>query len=93
MLGCTHYPLLRDVIGDFMGPDVALLDSGAEVARAVARWLREHDLAAAGQAGQREWYVSDTTDGFSALASIFLGRPVTENVTQVAVGAEEGGKP
>ena len=93
VLGCTHYPLLRDVIGNFMGPGVTLLDSGAEVAREVAHWLREHDLAAAGQNGQREWYVSDTADGFSALASIFLGRPVTETVTQVAVGTEEGSKP
>ena len=29
ILGCTHYPLLEGVIGDFMGPDVTLIDSGA----------------------------------------------------------------
>ena len=33
ILGCTHYPLLEEVIGDFMGPDVTLIDSGAEAAR------------------------------------------------------------
>ena len=32
ILGCTHYPLLEEVIGDFMGPDVTLIDSGAEAA-------------------------------------------------------------
>lgn len=32
ILGCTHYPLLEEVIADFMGPDVTLIDSGAEAA-------------------------------------------------------------
>ena len=29
VLGCTHYPLLREVIADAMGPDVELIDVGA----------------------------------------------------------------
>ena len=37
VLGCTHYPLLHDVIADFMGAGVALIDSGAEAANAVRR--------------------------------------------------------
>ena len=31
ILGCTHYPLLEEVISDYMGPDVTLIDSGAEL--------------------------------------------------------------
>ena len=46
ILGCTHYPLLTDVIGAYMGPGVTLLDSGAEVAEELAGYLREHDLRA-----------------------------------------------
>lgn len=32
ILGCTHYPLLRDAIADFMGDGVTLVDSGYETA-------------------------------------------------------------
>ncbi len=30
VLGCTHYPLLEEVIGAYMGPEVRLINSGAE---------------------------------------------------------------
>ena len=86
ILGCTHYPLLTDVIRNYMGPEVTLLDSGAEVADHLADYLRHHDLAApADQTGCYRWYVSDSTESFHDLASIFLGREVTEPVEQIAI--------
>lgn len=44
VLGCTHYPFLRDVIAEVVGPDVHILDSGAAVARQVERVLVQNDL-------------------------------------------------
>ena len=86
VLGCTHYPLLTDVIGNFMGPEVRLLDSGAEVAEQLTGYLDRHDLRAdANRVGQYRWYVSDSVESFHDLASIFLGREVTEPVEQVAI--------
>ena len=38
-LGCTHYPFLRDAIGDVAGPGVTLIDPADGVARQVARQL------------------------------------------------------
>lgn len=85
VLGCTHYPLIREVIGAFMGPEVQLVDSGAEAAHEVGRWLSEHDsLASADHVGCCRWYVSDA-QGFRELASRFLGRPVTEPVERVDI--------
>lgn len=85
VLGCTHYPLIREVIGAFMGPQVQLVDSGAEAAHEVGWWLSEHDsLASADHAGRCRWYVSDA-QGFRELASRFLGRPVTEPVERVDI--------
>ena len=46
VLGCTHYPLLEKVIGAYMGPEVRLINSGAEGARAAADCLRERDARA-----------------------------------------------
>jgi glutamate racemase len=86
VLGCTHYPLLREVIAGFMGPEVRLVDSGAEVAHSVGQWLTKHDgLARPGQPGQRRWFVSDSVQGFQELASRFLGREVSEPVEQVDI--------
>lgn len=44
ILGCTHYPLLRDLIAEVMGPDVQLVDSAAETAREVAEVLDTYDM-------------------------------------------------
>ena len=85
-LGCTHYPLLTDVIGAYMGPGVTLLDSGAEVAEELAGYLREHDLRAdLTQRGACRWYVSDSVESFHDLASIFLDGEVPEPVEQIAI--------
>jgi glutamate racemase len=47
VLGCTHYPLLRQVLARVAGPEVLLVDSAAAVADAVAAGLGELGLAAA----------------------------------------------
>ncbi len=86
VLGCTHYPLLSRVIGSFMGPQVTLLDSGACVADQVQRWLEGQDMRAdPARRGGCRWYVSDSVESFHDLASIFLGREVTEPVEQIAI--------
>jgi glutamate racemase len=86
VLGCTHYPLLWDIIGDYMGPDVRLINSGREAAKAVAEGLRQADLLAApGQTGGCRYFVSDAPDGFSQLASLFLERDVTAQVEQIDI--------
>lgn len=86
VLGCTHYPLLTDVISQYMGPEVTLIDSGAAVADQLQGWLRQQQREAdPDQVGQYRWYVSDSVDSFHDLASIFLGREVTEPVEQIAI--------
>lgn len=67
ILGCTHYPLLEGVIGDFMGPDVTLIDSGAEAANLAST---QFDLADG--PGETRYFVSDDPDGFDQLACLFL---------------------
>ncbi len=86
VLGCTHYPLLEEAIAAYMGPDVALINSGAECARAVADRLREYDaLTHSGHPGTCRYFVSDQVDTFSALASIFLRHDVGTEVTHVDI--------
>ena len=84
ILGCTHYPLLRNVISGIMGPDVRLIDSGEETARVVAEDLRERGLlSGSDKVGTIRYFVTDSTEGFSVLASRFLESDVQGQVEQV----------
>jgi len=86
VLGCTHYPLLKETIGRVMGPGVQLVDSAGSVAAEAAEWLARHpDLAApkekenekemAGKEGHR-FFVTDTPGPFVEVAERFLGHPI-----------------
>ncbi len=88
ILGCTHYPLLREVIAGYMGPGVALVDVGEQCARWVKKQL-EWDGLRNGRpgAGRRRYYVSDSAEDFSALASVFLGEDVAGEVEQIDITA------
>ena len=75
ILGCTHYPLLKGVIGDIMGEKTKLIDSGAAAARAVAAYLKEKDMLSSEKKGEQyKFFVSDSPESFEKLGSLFLGR-------------------
>jgi len=76
ILGCTHYPLLAPLIQSVVGPEIALVDSGAEAARAMAALLRERGALAAGEP-RHHFYLSDEPRNFAAIARGFLGRDLT----------------
>ena len=85
VLGCTHYPLLSEVIGGVMGPDVALVDVGAEAARACRDLLAARDALAKREAGSARFYTSDRAVNFQRLASLFLGEEAGGTVEQVDI--------
>lgn len=83
VMGCTHYPLLAQAIGAFMGPGVALIDVGAVCADHAAGWLGERALLSDQETGSARFFVSDSTEDFARLAEIFLGGRVDADVEQV----------
>ena len=69
VLGCTHYPLLREAIGRFLGQSVTLVDSAQNCATAVRRLLEEEDLRANSDAvGQLSVALTDPPDAFLDVA-------------------------
>ena len=83
VLGCTHYPILRDVISETVGKEVELIDSGAATARDVESLLDSSDLThedALGLYQERalcddldHFYVTDAAERFAKVAERFLG--------------------
>ncbi len=74
ILGCTHYPLLKNVLRKVMGPGVKLVDSAQSVVEEVKQFL-EHTGKARESAGpgKRTFLVSDEPKHFHRLAKQFLG--------------------
>jgi glutamate racemase len=73
VLGCTHYPLLREAIAVALGPQVHIVESGRETALAVQGVLVELDsLCAAERKGTLRCYVSDNPERFRGIGSRFL---------------------
>ncbi|HEX2449504.1 MAG TPA: glutamate racemase [Gemmatimonadales bacterium] len=73
VLGCTHYPLLKPLLGRVMGSDVALIDSAQETATELARVLREGGLAAGNARSWHRFAVSDDPSRFREVGARFIG--------------------
>jgi glutamate racemase len=79
ILGCTHYPLLRDVIADTMGAAVKLVDSAAETAQEVAQLLRDSSLLSQRDTpGHLQFVASDSPLRFREVGRRFLGDMVRD---------------
>jgi glutamate racemase len=76
VLGCTHFPLLKDTIAHVAGPDVALVDSSESVALAVAKILRTSKLGHASGRGDARYLATDSAERFARVGSLFLGEPI-----------------
>lgn len=69
VLGCTHYPLLREAIARVAGPEVTLVDSAHNCALAVEETLGARGLAAPRrQVGSLDVALTDATEGFLRVA-------------------------
>lgn len=74
ILGCTHYPLLRELIGEIMGPDVRLVDSAAETALEVGETLDALDMRRTAHAAPAHSFAaSDAPLRFRDVGRTFIG--------------------
>ena len=89
ILGCTHYPLLRETIAAVMGDGVRLVDSADEVAVKVATLLKTGEIeGGAGSANEfaegytagASFFVTDSPERFMRVGARFLGAEVDSAV-------------
>lgn len=83
ILGCTHYPLIKNEIKKFYGKNVAVIDSSEIVAKAVKEVLLKHQLLNTNKHGKfgfgkkgQQFFVSDYTQSFEESSKIFFDEKV-----------------
>lgn len=76
VLGCTHFPVLRDVIAKVAGPGAKLVDSAATTASAVQKMLVEKNLVRDSQSAPPRFLSTDAPERFARVGQIFLGTPI-----------------
>jgi glutamate racemase len=77
VLGCTHYPLMKTVIGNVVGREVRLIDSAHETARETAEVLKAKGLENSSPNEARYRFIaSDAPDTFLSLGERFLGSSI-----------------
>ena len=83
ILGCTHFPLIAGAVAALMGPEIALVDSGAAcIGTALAALAQRDALSGLGE-GQAAFYCSARPADFASVATAFLGadiRPLTHEI-------------
>ncbi len=78
ILGCTHYPLLTNVISQFLPDGVRLLDQGPVVAGKLEDYLFRHPEIElnCSKSGRREYFTTESVQNFDLLANLFMGGEV-----------------
>lgn len=81
LLACTHYPLLKRKILQFLPPGVTLLSQGSIIAESLADYLSRHPEIEerCTRTGSRNFFTTDSANDFDKAASIFYGGSITSN--------------
>ena len=85
ILGCTHYPLLYNLIDSLTEHKLNLIDSGKEAALGAKTLLEERDMLSGWRKiGGMKFFVTDKVEGFAKLGKEFLGEELSD-VTRVEI--------
>jgi glutamate racemase len=76
VLGCTHFPALKNTLAKVAGPAVTLVDSAETTAQSVEEALAAAGLLHDGPAQPPLFLATDAPDRFSRVGEIFLGAPI-----------------
>lgn len=77
VLGCTHYPVLKEAISEIMGKEIKLIDSAEAITRQVYSILKSLGwLNLSRNTSEDEFYVTDFPERFKRVGEIFLGKKI-----------------
>ena len=76
ILACTHYPLIKEEVKQFLGNEVEVIDSASVVAEYTKRLLKRDGIAADKKVGENLFYISDFTESFDETSKLFFGKKI-----------------
>lgn len=77
ILGCTHYPLLENLIVEELGRDISIVNAASCCAVVLAKMLKDLSIEKReDDRGKHQYFVSDDPEGFRRLGEFFLGDPI-----------------
>jgi glutamate racemase len=87
LLACTHYPLLKEKIEEYLPIGVKLISQGEIVAESLADYLKRHPEieTKCSKNGQQEFYTTDSTQDFDNHAAVFYGKVVISKFVDLNV--------
>lgn len=85
VLGCTHYPLLYDIITEIMGDGVTVISSSVTAAEKLKCELSEKNMLSKSEISERKYFVNDNAEDFEKHALIFMGDSLGGLVEQVDI--------
>lgn len=77
ILGCTHYPLIKNEIIELTRNEIDVIDSAEVVANSLKNYLKHEDLLNEGTNEADSFMVSDYTDSFESSANMFFNKPIS----------------
>jgi glutamate racemase len=83
VLGCTHFPVLKQVIERVIGANVAIVDSAVTTAEAVTHLLADANLANDGAVVPPRFLVTDAPERFVRVGEIFFGRAIDPEAVEL----------
>lgn len=81
ILGCTHYPLIKNEIKKYLGNKVKLVDPALEVSKVIFDFVNNNKLV--NSKGDDKFYLTDVNDRFIKVAEMFLGEKINGLLSKV----------
>lgn len=76
ILGCTHYPIIKNQISRYYNFEVNVVDSARIVADYLKKYLSDNDLLSSNKSDSDTFFVSDYTPGFETIANMFFNEKI-----------------
>ncbi len=86
IMGCTHYPIIKNILQNVMGNDVCLIDAGQEAARYAKNLLTNKNMLNQTELTSKcDYYISDTVEHFISSAKVIINEPIEGHVEKINI--------
>jgi glutamate racemase len=87
ILGCTHYPIIGNIIQEEIGKNIKLINPEKTVSAETKKFLSQNNMLSSQKvAGKRQYFVTDMTERFKKVAEMFLGHSLDGILEKTLVG-------